>query len=381
VDLVETNRGKLEIVLKVDIKSLDDLSVAYTPGVAEPARRVRDDKRLQYRYTARASQVAVITDGSAVLGLGDIGPEAAHVVMEGKAAMLKVFAGADAFPLCLSSKDPEDIIRVAKLVAPTFSMIFLEDIAAPRCFLVEERLERELNIPVFHDDQHGTAVSICAALRNALPLVGRTLESSHIVINGTGGAGIGTARLLLTMGARDLTLCDSSGALYTGRTAGMNPWKQAMSAQTNRRGYTTLAQAIIGADVFIGLSVAGAVSQNMVASMSPDPVVLAMANPIPEIMPDEALAAGARIVGTGRSDFPNMVNNLHAFPGIVRGTLDAHASKVDQAMKLAAVRAIADFVPPSERTVDNILPNPLSPDLAAAVASAVAEAAGDAGKR
>ena len=379
VELVEKQRGKLEITLKVEINNLDDLSVAYTPGVAEPTRRVRDDKSLQYRYTARGSQVAVITDGSAVLGLGNIGPEAAQVVMEGKAAMLKVFAGADAFPLCLASQDPEDIIRVAKLVEPTFSMIFLEDISAPRCFLIEERLQDELNIPVFHDDQHGTAISSCAALRNALKLTGRSLDTTRIVINGTGAAGIGTARLLFAMGAQDITLCDSNGALYPGRTTGMNPWKEALTGKTNRRGDKTLAQALSGADVFIGLSVAGAVSRDMVASMAGDAIVLAMANPVPEIMPPDALAAGARIVGTGRSDFPNMVNNLHAFPGIVRGALNARASMVNDAMKLAAVQVIAGFVPDAELTADTILPNPLSPELAAAVAAAVEQAARESG--
>ena len=379
VDLVERRRGKLEITLKVEITNLDDLSVAYTPGVAEPTRRVHNDKKLQYRYTSRASQVAVITDGSAVLGLGNVGPEAAQVVMEGKAAMLKVFAGADAFPLCLASQDPEDIIRVAKLVEPTFSMIFLEDISAPRCFLIEERLQEEMGIPVFHDDQHGTAISTCAALINALKLTARSLQTTRIVINGTGAAGIGTARLLFAMGAADITLCDSNGALYPGRTQGMNPWKAALLETTNRRSDKTLGEAMKEADVFIGLSAAGLVSKEMVASMAPDSIVFAMANPVPEIMPPDALAAGARIVGTGRSDFPNMVNNLLAFPGIVRGTLDAGASQVNEAMKLAAVRTIAGFVPDSELAVDTVLPNPLSAELARAVATAVEQAARDSG--
>lgn len=375
VALVDTRRGKLEVALKVDIRNLEDLSIAYTPGVAEPTRRVFADKALQYRYTARGSQVAVITDGSAVLGLGDIGPEAAHVVMEGKAAMLKVFAFADAIPLCLSTKDPEAIIAVAKAVEPTFSMIFLEDISAPRCFLIEERLDRELDIPVFHDDQHGTAIATCAALLNAITVTQRDLPRCRIVINGSGAAGIGTARLLFALGAEDITLCDSNGALYQGRAKGMNPWKEDIAGKTNARGVKHLAQALAGADVFIGLSVAGAVSKEMVASMAPQSIVFALANPVPEILPPDAHEAGAVIVGTGRSDYPNMVNNLHAFPGIVRGTLKARASKVNTAMKLAAVRTVSCFMKAGELSPVNILPNPLSPKLAAAVADAVAAAA------
>ena len=379
VELVEKNRGKLEISLKVAIRNLDELSIAYTPGVAEPTRRVRDDKNLQYRYTAKGSQVAVMTDGSAVLGLGNIGPEAAHVVMEGKAAMLKVFAEVDAFPLCLATQDAEEIIRVAKAVEPTFSMIFLEDISAPRCFLIEERLQRELSIPVFHDDQHGTAVSVCAAVRNALKLSGRNLRASRFVINGAGAAGICTAKLLMSMGAEDITLCGRKGALLHWRTRGMNPWQASMSEITNPREAASLTEALAGADVFIGLSVGGVVSARMISSMAPHPVVLAMANPVPEILPPEAKAAGAFIVGTGRSDFPNMVNNLHAFPGIVRGTLNAGARQVTDAMKLAASSAIADFVPESELTPESILPNPLLPELARAVAATVEGAARAAG--
>ncbi|WP_034638154.1 NAD(P)-dependent malic enzyme [Desulfovibrio cuneatus] len=379
VELVEKTRGKLEVTLKVAIRNMDELSMAYTPGVAEPTRRVHKDKSLQYRYTARGSQVAVITDGSAVLGLGNIGPEAAHVVMEGKAAMLKVFAGADAFPLCLSTQNSEEIILTAKAVAPSFSMIFLEDIAAPRCFQIEERLEKELDIPVFHDDQHGTAIAVCAGLINSLKLVHKTLQESTIVINGPGAAGIATAKLLFALGAQHITLCDRTGAIYAGRTEGMNPWKVQLATQTNRHSHKTLAESLCGADVFIGLSAPGVVTPAMVSSMNRDAIVLAMANPVPEIMPDAALAAGACIVGTGRSDFPNMVNNLLAFPGIVRGTLNARATKVNEAMKLAAVHAIANFVPPAELSPLNILPNPLSSALAQAVTEAVEHSARQSG--
>ncbi len=373
VKFVGKNRGKLEIVLKVDIRDMDDLSIAYTPGVAEPARRIHTDKSLQYRYTARASQVAVVTDGSAVLGLGNIGPEAAHVVMEGKAAMLKVFAGVDAFPLCLATQDAEEIIRAVKAVEPNFSMIFLEDISAPRCFLIEERLSEELSIPVFHDDQHGTAVCAAAGLINALKLTRRTLENARIVINGAGASGMATTRLLMALGAEDITLCNSRGALRPDME-GLNLWQKEIVERLNKRGCRNLTESMRGADVFIGLSVAGAVSKEMVASMNKKPIVFAMANPVPEIMPPDALEAGAAVVGTGRSDFPNMVNNLLAFPGLVRGTLNSGAKKVTMDMKMAAARAIADCVPKNDLAPDNILPAPLAPETAEAVARAVEQA-------
>jgi len=375
VKFVEKNRGKLEVVLKVKIRDIDDLSIAYTPGVAEPTMRVYEDKSLQYRYTARASQVAVVTDGSAVLGLGNLGPEAAHVVMEGKAAMLKVFADADAFPLCLATQDAEEIIQTIKAVEPNFAMIFLEDISAPRCFLIEERLQEELSIPVFHDDQHGTAISVCAGLLNALKLTKRELKTTRIAINGAGASGMATARLLMALGAQDITVCNSRGAISADNTENLNPWQLALAKITNKRKHRTLAEGLRGADVLIGLSVAGAVSSEMVASMNKNAIVFGLANPVPEIMPPDALAAGAVVVGTGRSDFPNMVNNLLAFPGIVRGTLNSRASRINDEMKLAAVRAIADCVPQKELHAEHILPSPLSPATAQAVAKAAEAAA------
>ena len=375
VEFVEENRGKLEVAVKVAIRNIDELSIAYTPGVAEPTRRVSADKSLQYRYTARGSQVAVVTDGSAVLGLGNIGPEAAHVVMEGKAAMLKVFAQADAFPLCLSTQDVEEIIRVVKAVEPSFSLIFLEDIAAPRCFEIEERLQKELSIPVFHDDQHGTAVATAAALLNALAFTGRSLESARMVINGPGAAGLATARLLLDMGGDDITLCGEFGALRSDDLEKLNPWQRDLVGITNKRKSRDLAESMRGADVFIGLSAAGALSKDVAATMNKDAIIFAMANPTPEIIPPDALAAGALIVGTGQSDFPNMVNNLHAFPGIVRGVLNCRASRVNTAMKIAAARAIAACIPKQELGPENITPEPLSPVVAPAVTKAVEEAA------
>jgi len=375
VEFVEKNRGKLEVVLKVEIRDMDELSIAYTPGVAEPARRIHADKSLQYRYTARGSQVAVVTDGSAVLGLGNIGPEAAHVVMEGKAAMLKTFAQADAFSLCLATQDVETIIQTIIAIEPSFSLIFLEDIAAPRCFEIKERLQKELSIPVFHDDQDGTAISTAAALTNALKFTGRTLETARIVINGPGAAGLAVARLLLDMGAGDITLCSQFGALGPYSPEELNPWQQELTRVTNARKSRDLPESMCGADVFLGLSAAGALSKDIAATMNKNAVIFAMANPTPEIMPPEALAAGAAIVGTGRSDFPNMVNNLLAFPGIVRGTLNSRATRINTAMKLAAVRAIATCIPERELGPENIIPGPLSPVVAPAVAKAVEEAA------
>ena len=374
VELVEKARGKLEVVGKVSASNLEELSIAYTPGVAEPTRRVRDNHALQFKYTSRASMLAIVTDGSAVLGLGNVGPEAAMVVMEGKGVMLKHFAGVDPVPLCLNTQDPEEIIRVVKAVEPSFGFIFLEDISAPRCFHIVERLSRELSIPVFHDDQDGTAVSICAAVSNSLRLTGRKPADLRIVINGAGAAGLATARLLRELGAEDLTLCDIQGALR-GDTPGLDPYRAAFAAGTNRRRVSTLTEALAGADVLIGLSVAGVVSKEMVRSMNKDAAAFCLANPDPEILPPDAAEAGARFTGSGRFDYANTINNLHAFPGIVRGTLDAKAKHITTAMKLAAVRAIASFVPDSKLKDDFLMPYALDPELAKAVADAVKSAA------
>jgi malate dehydrogenase (oxaloacetate-decarboxylating) len=374
VELVEKARGKLEVVGKVSASNLEELSIAYTPGVAEPTRRVRDNRALQFQYTSRASMLAIVTDGSAVLGLGNIGPEAAMVVMEGKGVMLKHFAGVDPVPLCLNTQNPKEIIRVVKAVEPSFGFIFLEDISAPRCFQIVERLSQELSIPVFHDDQDGTAVSICAAVSNALRLTGRKLADLRIVINGAGAAGLATARLLLELGAGDITLCDIKGAL-SGNTQGLDAYRAAFAAKTNRRRVSTLTEALHGADVLIGLSVAGVVSREMVRGMNKDAAVFCLANPDPEILPTDAAEAGARFTGSGRFDYANTINNLHAFPGIVRGTLDARAKNITTAMKLAAVRAIASFVPDSKIRDDFLMPNALDPELTRAVAAAVKDAA------
>jgi malate dehydrogenase (oxaloacetate-decarboxylating) len=374
VDLVREARGKLEVTCKVGAATLEELSIAYTPGVAEPTRRVRDNHALQYAYTSRASMLAIVTDGTAVLGLGNVGPEAAMVVMEGKGVMLKHFAGADPVPLCLNTRDPDEIVAVVKAIEPSFGFIFLEDIAAPRCFDIEERLSRELSIPVFHDDQHGTAIAISAGLTNVMRLTGESLSDKRIVINGAGASGTATAKLLMELGARDLTLCDTRGALYRGRE-GMHAHKIALAEKTNGRNARTLAEALRGADIFIGLSVARQVDQDMVRSMNRDPVIFALANPDPDILPPAAKAAGARFVSTGRFDYPNTVNNLMAFPGIVRGTMDSGAKRITLDMKRAAVRAIAAHVSDAELRDDFLLPNALDPGLAAAVAAAVAQAA------
>jgi malate dehydrogenase (oxaloacetate-decarboxylating) len=374
VELVKKARGKLEVVGKVSASNLEELSIAYTPGVAEPTRQVRDNHSLQFLYTSRASMLAIVTDGSAVLGLGNIGPEAAMVVMEGKGVMLKHFAGVDPVPLCLNTQDPEEIIRVVKAVEPSFGFIFLEDISAPRCFYILERLSRELNIPVFHDDQDGTAVSLCAAVSNVMRLTSRRLKDMRIVINGAGAAGLATAGLLRELGAEDITLCDINGALRRS-TQGLDEYRAAFAASTNSRDVSTLGEALRGADILIGLSVADVVSKDMVRGMNNDAAVFCLANPDPEILPTDAAEAGARFTGSGRFDYANTINNLHAFPGIVRGTLDARAKHITTTMKLAAVRAIASFVPDDKLRDDFLMPNALDGTLTACVAAGVKAAA------
>ena len=371
--------GKIEIVSKVALKAREDLNLAYTPGVAEPCKEIHRDRDLAYKYTAKGNLVAVVSDGTAVLGLGDIGPEAAMPVMEGKALLFKGFAGVDAFPACIATKDVDEIVHFVKMLEPTIGGVNLEDISAPRCFEIEERLKRETNIPIFHDDQHGTAIVVCAAMINALKVVGKTFADAKFVINGAGASAMSTCLLLLDMGAGDVTLCDTRGAIYKGRTEGMNPYKDKIAERTNPRMVKTLAEAFVGADVFIGLSVAGAVNNSMVASMNEGAVVFAMANPVPEIFPDDAKAAGAAVVGTGRSDFDNQVNNVLAFPGVLRGALDARATDINEAMKVAAAQAIAFLIRPDELKPEYVIPEALDRRVAPAVAAAVAQAAMDSG--
>ncbi len=367
--------GKIEIASRAPLATKDDLSTAYTPGVAEPCRRIHADRELVFEYTRRGNLVAVVTDGSAVLGLGNIGPEAALPVMEGKAILFKSFADVDAFPICLATQDVDKIVETVCMIAPTFGGINLEDISAPRCFAVEERLIEALDIPVFHDDQHGTAVVTLAAIFNALRLTGQTLAALRIVINGSGAAGIAIAKLLHLLGARHILLVDSKGIVQRDR-ADLNAMKRAMLACTNPDNTPgNLATALRGAHVFIGVSVANLVSAEMVRSMAAHPIIFAMANPDPEILPDAARAAGARIVGTGRSDFPNQINNVLGFPGIFRGTLDVRARHITNAMKIAAAKALAACVPADALREEFILPSPLDRTVAPNVAAAVAAAA------
>ena len=373
--LHKDNQGKIKVVSKVPVRDKNDLSLAYTPGVAEPCKEIKNNPELVWEYTNKGNFVAVVTDGTAVLGLGDIGPEAGMPVMEGKCVLFKCFAGVDAFPLCIGSKKVEDIVQAVKLVSPTFGGVNLEDISAPRCFEVERRLKQETDIFIFHDDQHGTAVVCAAALLNAVKVVGKDLAAMKLVINGAGAAGVAVSKLLLAMGIGEIILCDSKGAIYEGRTEGMNWAKEEMAKVTNRSRAKTLAEAFKGADAFIGVSVAGAVSQDMVRSMAKDAIVIAMANPVPEIFPDEAKAAGARVVGTGRSDYPNQVNNVLAFPGIFRGALDVRARDISDGMKIAAAKAIASLVAPSELSPDYIIPRAFDRRVGPAVAAAVAEQA------
>ena len=371
-------RGKLEINPKMDVKTREDLSLAYTPGVAAPCLEIKTDIKQSYNLTGRGNTVAVVTDGTAVLGLGDIGPEAGMPVMEGKCVLFKAFGGVDAVPLCIRSKDVDEIVNTVALLAGSFGGINLEDIAAPRCFEIEQKLKERCDIPIFHDDQHGTAVVVAAALIGALKLTDRTLADTKIVISGAGAAGTAIVKLLLSMGLQNVIMCDRSGAIHGGRRD-LNSAKAEIAAITNPQSASgTLAEVLCGADVFIGVSAPGAVTQEMVRSMAEKPILFPMANPVPEIMPDAAIAAGAAIVGTGRSDFPNQINNVLAFPGIFRGALDVRASDINDAMKLAAAQALHSLA--AERLSANyIIPEAFDPRVGPAVASAVAQAARDSG--
>lgn len=371
----EENHGKVGIVSKVQVKNRDDLSTAYTPGVAEPCRKIRDNKADVYRYTCKSNMVAVVSDGTAVLGLGDIGPEAAIPVMEGKAILFKEFGGIDAFPICLDTKDVDEIVETVKRIAPVFGGINLEDISAPRCFEIERRLKEELDIPVFHDDQHGTAIVVSAGLLNALKLVGKKFEDANIVINGAGSAGISICRLLLQMGIGNAVLVDKNGALCPGEEW-MNPAQAEMAEITNKdRQRGPLAEILKGKDVFVGVSAPNIVTAEMVASMASDPIVFAMANPTPEIMPEEAKKGGVRVMATGRSDYPNQINNVLVFPGIFRGALDARATGITEEMKMAAARAIASIVTDEELSEEYIIPGAFDERVARVVAGAVADEA------
>ncbi|MFT4551894.1 MAG: malate dehydrogenase (oxaloacetate-decarboxylating) [Chlamydiales bacterium] len=369
-------RGKISIQAKVPINTKADLSLAYTPGVAEPCREIHADKEKAYLYTIKGNLVAVATDGTAVLGLGDIGPEASMPVMEGKAILFKKFADIDAFPICVDSKDPEEFVNIMAKISPTFGGINLEDISAPRCFEIERMLQERVDIPVFHDDQHGTAIVVLAALINAFKLSGKSLKESSIVINGAGAAGVATAKLLQSYGVEDIVICDTKGIIFEGRTENMNPFKVLIASNTNKKGKTgNLAKALEGADVFIGVSVPGVLSKEMIQSMADKRIIFALANPVPEIMPDEALAAGAAVVCTGRSDFPNQVNNVLAFPGIFRGALDIRASCINEEMKMAAAEALADLVSDEDRASDFVIPKTFDNRIVKAVSKAVADAA------
>ena len=373
LELHEKWNGKLDTVSKVQVKTREDLALAYTPGVAEPCKVIAKDPEAAYRYTIKSNTVAVVSVGSAVLGLGNIGPLAAMPVMEGKAVLFKEFGGINAFPICLDTQDTEEIIETVVRIAPAFGGINLEDISAPRCFEIEERLKKLLNIPVFHDDQHGTAIVVLAGIINALKVTGKKKEDCRVVVNGAGSAGVAITKLLLNYGFPHITMCDKTGMLCKGME-GLNWMQEKMVEVTNLEHKTgTLADALKGADIFVGVSAPGIVSQEMVASMNKDSILFAMANPVPEIMPDLAKAAGARVVGTGRSDFPNQVNNVLIFPGIFRGALEGRATAITEEMKLAAANAIAALVDDSELSDENILPAAFDPRVADAVSKAVKE--------
>lgn len=363
--------GKLETISKTPVKTREDLSLAYTPGVAEPCKVIAQDKEAAYTYTWKSNTVAVVSDGSAVLGLGNIGPYAAMPVMEGKAVLFKEFGGVNAVPICLDTQDTEEIIKAVTYLAPGFGGINLEDISAPRCFEIEERLKEILNIPVFHDDQHGTAIVVLAGIINALKVVGKQKENCKVVVNGAGSAGVAITKLLLNYGFINVIMCDKVGIINK-NTQGLNYMQQKMSEVTNPNNETgSLADALKGTDIFVGVSAPNIVTPDMVSSMNPDSILFAMANPIPEIMPDTAKAAGARVVGTGRSDFPNQINNVVAFPGIFKGALEGRAVQITEEMKLAAAHAIAGLVPDNELNEDNIMPEAFNPKVAEVVAEAV----------
>jgi len=369
-------KGKLEIISKVPVQNKDDLSIAYTPGVAEPCKMIAQNKALVYDYTIKSNYIAVVTDGSAVLGLGDIGPEAGLPVMEGKCVLFKEFGGVDAVPICLATKDVDEIVDIVTKISPAFGGINLEDISGPRCFDIERKLKQKLDIPVFHDDQHGTAVIVLAGLINALKIVGKKLGDVEVVVNGAGAAGISTTRLLKAFGIKDVIVCDRKGAIYRGRPIGMNSEKELLAQETNINNVQgELKDVIKGKDVFIGVSTAGALSKEMVSTMNKDAVVFALANPIPEIFPDDAKAAGAKVIGTGRSDYPNQINNVLAFPGIFRGTLDVMAKQINQEMKIAAAKALAEIIKPDQLQEDHIIPKAFDLSVGPHVAAAVAEAA------
>lgn len=377
--LHEENTGKIDIVSKIRVNTKDDLSLAYTPGVAEPCKKIHEDEENVYKYTSKGNLVAVVTDGTAVLGLGDIGPKAGLPVMEGKSILFKEFAGVNAFPICLNTKNVDDIVKTVKFIAPGFGGINLEDISAPRCFEIEERLKKELDIPVFHDDQHGTAIVVLAGLINALKVVDKNIENIKVVINGAGAAGTAITKLLLSSGVKNLIACDKSGILYRG-IENVDYAKIALANITNPDNVKgTLADALVDADVFIGVSAPGVVSQDMVRAMKKDSIFFAMANPVPEIMPEEAKAAGARVIGTGRSDFPNQINNVLAFPGIFRGALDVRAKEINEDMKIAAAYAIASMIKNEDLNENNVIPYALDRAVADNVAEAIRKAARESG--
>ena len=369
-------KGKIEVVTRVPVENKDDLSLAYTPGVAQPCLEIQKDVNKSYELTRRWNMCLVVTDGSAVLGLGDIGPEAGMPVMEGKCVLFKAFGDVDAFPLCIKSNDVDDIVNTIYLISGSFGGVNLEDISAPRCFEIEKKLKEKCDIPIFHDDQHGTAIITLAGLTNALKVVGKKKEEVRVVMNGAGAAAISIARLLLTAGVKNITLCDRKGAIYEGRKEGMNPVKEEMSKITNpEKKSGSLADMLVGADVFIGVSAPGAVTTDMVKTMAKDAIIFACANPTPEIFPDDAKAGGAKVIATGRSDFPNQINNVLAFPGVFRGAFDVRAKDINDEMKIAAAEALAGLITDEELTPDYIIPKAFDKRVGAAVAKAVAETA------
>lgn len=380
LEMHQEHKGKIEVVSKVPVKTREDLSTAYTPGVAEPCREIAKDPAAAYTYTAKGNLVAVVSNGTAVLGLGNIGAAASQPVMEGKAILFKEFGGVDAFPICLDTQDPDKVIETVRLLAPVFGGINLEDISSPNCFYIEETLEKELDIPVFHDDQHGTAIVVTAALLGALRVVKKDIGSIKVVVNGPGAAGTAIIKMLLAAGVKNVIACDENGILYKDRGVGIQDHKKMLCEITNKEDLRgDLSDAIKGADVFIGVSVAGALKPEMAKTMAKDAIVFAMANPTPEILPDEAKAAGVRVIGTGRSDFANQINNVLAFPGVFKGALSVRARDINTAMKVAAAHAIADLVSDEERSEDYIIPGAFDPRVAQAVADAVAKAARETG--
>lgn len=380
LEMHQEHKGKIEVVSKVPVKTREDLSTAYTPGVAEPCREIAKNPAAAYTYTAKGNLVAVVSNGTAVLGLGNIGAAASQPVMEGKAILFKEFGGMDAFPICLDTQDPDKVIEAVRLLAPVFGGINLEDISSPNCFYIEETLEKELDIPVFHDDQHGTAIVVTAALLGALRVVKKDIGSIKVVVNGPGAAGTAIIKMLLAAGVKNVIACDENGILYKDRGVGIQDHKKMLCEITNKEDLRgDLSDAIKGADVFIGVSVAGALKPEMAKTMAKDAIVFAMANPTPEILPDEAKAAGVRVIGTGRSDFANQINNVLAFPGVFKGALSVRARDINTAMKVAAAHAIADLVSDEERSEDYIIPGAFDPRVAQAVADAVAKAARETG--